>query len=230
MTLDRMSGVVLAQNRTFMTTLDNVTPSFTWRTGISTFTHGYLNLPTQELTRLDSTELYLTITHTTSTHLRRLKSLYVSLRSMAPQPSNIWEKIVATKAQKPRRNLLLLYLWKLIPGTTDAIHAPDDSTKIMLYNHFISDCNDLQNTSVIASFNSAFKSHNYPWTSGNTLAASSGQVWATVFAQVTIKLGIQVRNARSKTPEEMSKEVASMVEQKVYAEWFPVLDRIFVDA
>jgi hypothetical protein len=146
-----------------------------------------------------------------------------------PQPSTIWQKILSTPP-KPRRNLLLLYLWKQIPATTDAIHFPDDATKIDLYNRFLAECAALSNTDIITVFDAAFDKNSYPWSPGNTLAEPSGQAWAKVFAQAAIKLGVQVRNAKTKTPEEIGKEVRDMVEERVYAEWFPVLDRIFRDA
>jgi hypothetical protein len=147
-----------------------------------------------------------------------------------PQRANFWETILATQAPKPRRNRLLIYLWKLIPATTDSMHFPATYIKNSLYNRFLADCRSLNNTDIVVSFEAACKKYNYPWSPGNTLAEASGCVWVKVFAQAAIKVGLKVRNAKTKSLEEIGKEVAGVVEKKVYAEWCPVLDRIFEEA
>ncbi|KAF2031350.1 hypothetical protein EK21DRAFT_88067 [Setomelanomma holmii] len=148
---------------------------------------------------------------------------------MPPQPDTTWQRIVANKAAKLRRNSLLLYLWKLMPATSDGIIPPDDNTKVYLYRKFIQSCEYKQaaESSIKALFDRTYSERGYPWLPEHTLATESGKAWVTTFAQAAIKFRIGNRDAKSKTVKQISQETIKLVEDKVYVDWFPILDEIF---
>ncbi|KAF1915696.1 hypothetical protein BDU57DRAFT_530622 [Ampelomyces quisqualis] len=145
---------------------------------------------------------------------------------MAPQPGDIWETYM-NLPKVPRRNLLLLYIWKLIPATTDAIHSPDEGTKVWLYEFLIDECKSSKEAINTALFESTYQRHGYPWAAGNTIDKDGGKDWVTILARTAIKLRMNVKNAENKSLGDIRKEVAKTVEKRVYQDWLPEYDRIF---
>ncbi|KAH7355533.1 hypothetical protein BKA66DRAFT_575294 [Pyrenochaeta sp. MPI-SDFR-AT-0127] len=146
---------------------------------------------------------------------------------MPPQNESIWKQITEIPVPNVRKRSLLLYLWKLVPGTTDALHHPSYQTKRQLYEKFLEDC---KKTSIPAVFRPVFKCHGYPFDANNTLATESGQAWAKALAVAAIVTEVGVMDITRKTQEEISREVAAKVACEVFDEWPPVMDSLFKEA
>lgn len=117
---------------------------------------------------------------------------------------------------KQRRQALLLYLWKLIPVTTDNIHYPDGDVRIDLYHRFLKECEESpKETDIIDAFRDTYRMHGYPWQEGNDLSNKSGWVWVTTFVRAAIKLRTGVLDAKSKDLGEIWSKVQVIVKKKV---------------
>lgn len=149
---------------------------------------------------------------------------------MTPKPNNIWEPMANHNYPWERRKRLLVYLWQLVPGTTDAIQYPDRETKKAIYDRFIQAC-EAENLSIPHQFRPILRNHGYPFDSNSTLATENGKVWAKALALAAHQLRVGVKKPdKNKTAEAMGKEVKEKIREAVFDEWFPILDDIFKSA
>lgn len=143
---------------------------------------------------------------------------------MPPQNENAWMKILDIPIPNVQKGRLLLYLWRLVPGTTDSLHYPRDEIKQGLYEMFLEVCED---TVIPGLFRSLFKSHGYPFATNNTLATNGGQAWARCLSLSAITLHVAVKDAKTKTKEQICVEVKQTIQKRVFDEWPPIMDTMF---
>lgn len=149
---------------------------------------------------------------------------------MTPKPDDIWVAITQNLYPWDRKKRMLVYLWRLVPATTDSIHRPDYETMKHIYDYFIKDCQK-DHPSIPAQFSSTQRVRGYPFDQNNTLATEDGRVWAKALALAAhqLKVGVKLPD-KNKTEEQKGREVKEGIRETVYDEWCSTLDEIFNSA
>jgi hypothetical protein len=93
--------------------------------------------------------------------------------------SNTPAHSILSMDKEARKVALLKYLWQMMPGLSNKIVQPDETTKLQLCDKFIQDAGGLRYPDHFAAF---VKKYGYPWVAHNTLSSGGGVAWNTAFS------------------------------------------------